>query len=108
LADDVNFGYNQLASLELIEFNKQKVKNMKHLFQLINDNEEEFLRFDFTDNIFVVLEKKHLATAGKRIKSEYSIPANYSDDLITDISNNIDSVDQKSKKILKKHSSFLE
>jgi hypothetical protein len=81
LADDINFGYAQLSSTELLQFNGQKVVNMKHLHQLINDCDEQYLRFDFTDNIFVVLEKKDLAAASKRIMTEYALPSNYSDDL---------------------------
>lgn len=81
LADDINFGYAQLSSTELLSFNGKKVMNMRHLHQMINDNEEQYLRFDFTDNIFVVLEKKDLAAASKRIMVEYALPSNYSDDL---------------------------
>jgi hypothetical protein len=81
LADDINFGYAQLSSTELLQFNGQKVVNMKHLHQLMNDCDEQYLRFDFTDNIFVVLEKKDLAAASKRIMTEYALPSNYSDDL---------------------------
>jgi len=84
LADDINFGYAQLSSTELLLFNGKKVKNMKELHQLINDCEDQFLRFDFTDNIFVVLEKKDLAASSKRIMEEYALPSNYSDDIELD------------------------
>lgn len=52
LADDINFGYAQLSSTELLSFNGKKVMNMRHLHRLITDCEEQFLRFDFTDNMY--------------------------------------------------------
>jgi hypothetical protein len=103
LADDINYGYSQLTSVELLKFNGQKVNNMKHLYTLIQENKEQFLRFDFVENIFVVLEKKDLDEASTRIASEYSLPAHYSEDLACTAPINSGKPKQKSKLDVNRH-----
>lgn len=75
LADDINFGYAQLSGLELLKFNDTKIHSMKQLHELVNSSDAEFFRFDFSDNIFVVLDRKTLKEANKRILNEYSLPS---------------------------------
>uniref|UniRef100_A0A6B2L325 PDZ domain-containing protein n=1 Tax=Arcella intermedia TaxID=1963864 RepID=A0A6B2L325_9EUKA len=81
LADDINYGFTHLYNMELEKFNGKKVKNLKHLQELIEDSGEEFARFDFLDKSVVILEVRQVKERGSRILRQYAIPSAYSQDL---------------------------
>ena len=47
LIDEINIGYQNLSSTQLLCVNRVRVRNLKHLVDLIEgDNSEPFVRFD--------------------------------------------------------------
>ncbi|CAM9335614.1 unnamed protein product, partial [Hapterophycus canaliculatus] len=85
LAHEVNVGYEGFSNMQLLSFNGQRVKSLKHLVRLADANQEEFLRFDLFRDRLVVLEAARVAEATKQICEDNSIPSARSADLVPDI-----------------------
>lgn len=71
--------------MQLLSFNGQPVKSLKHLVRLADANQEEFLRFDLFRDRLVVLEAARVAEATKQICEDNSIPSPRSADLVPDV-----------------------
>ncbi|CAN0417198.1 unnamed protein product [Pylaiella littoralis] len=82
LAHEVNVGYEGFANLRLLSFNGERVKSLKHLVRLADENQEEFLRFDLFQNRLVVLEAAAVPEATAQICEDNSIPSQRSADLM--------------------------
>jgi S1-C subfamily serine protease len=75
LAHKENLGYDTLGDLHLEKINNQKVRSLAHMKHLIDECTEEFLRFEFAPNNYVVvLERCHLDNTTKEVCEEHSIP----------------------------------
>jgi S1-C subfamily serine protease len=76
LASEVTMGYSDTDDYEVLEsFNGTKVKNLKHLSELLEKSNERFQRYSFQSKLVLVLESslasKHLQT----ILEQHMIPA---------------------------------
>jgi len=94
LADDLNYGFAHLYNIELKNFNGEKVKNLKHLYSMINNIsslDDKFARFDFADNLVAILDRQKVQQRNKIILKEYRIKEDHSSDLDTIISTEIES-----------------
>lgn len=85
LAHEVNVGYEGFSNMQLLSFNGERVKSLKHLVRLADESREEFLRFDLFRDSLVVLEAAAVPKATTQICKDNSIPSPRSADLIVDI-----------------------
>eukprot|EP00871_Galdieria_phlegrea_P002145 jgi/Galph1/2931/GphlegSOOS_G1600.1 len=70
----INVGYEYLTNTELIYFNGTRVENLAHLARLIDDTEEEFLRFDLEFDEVIVVQKKASIEESSQILVQHGIP----------------------------------
>eukprot|EP01112_Ceratiomyxa_fruticulosa_P011872 TRINITY_DN3266_c0_g1_i1.p1 TRINITY_DN3266_c0_g1~~TRINITY_DN3266_c0_g1_i1.p1 ORF type:complete len:585 (-),score=128.25 TRINITY_DN3266_c0_g1_i1:22-1776(-) len=81
LLDKINYGYQQFANQELKAFNGVKIKNLKQLVKLVENNKEPYLRFDLDADIVLIIDAKEALKATERILSMHRIPHAKSPDL---------------------------
>ncbi|KAJ8651095.1 hypothetical protein MRB53_004118 [Persea americana] len=82
LIDDINAGYERLAELQVKKVNGVEVENLKHLCGLVEDCQEECLRFDLDDERVIVLNFNLAKVATSRILKRHRIPSAMSTDVI--------------------------
>lgn len=80
LADDVNMGYQQITYISVDSINGVKVKNMRHLINLIENSKERFIEIKLENKGRVVLELSKMKNATPRILERYRIPSDRSKD----------------------------
>lgn len=78
----MNVGYEGFSNMQLLAFNGERVKSLKHLARLADESREEFLRFDLFRDRLVVLEAAGVAEATTQICEDNSIPSPRSADLV--------------------------
>ena len=78
----MNVGYEGFSNMQLLAFNGERVKSLKHLVRLADESTEEFLRFDLFRDRLVVLEAAGVAEATTQICEDNSIPSPRSADLV--------------------------
>ena len=85
LADVCVEGYIGSAGVHVRSVNGEKVRNLRHLVELVDGAKGEFLRFGVDDNhewdSLVVLDLAALREATPRVLERYRIPADRSEDL---------------------------
>lgn len=82
LAHEVNVGYEGFSNMQLLSFNGERVKSLRHLVHLADANREEYLRFDLFRDRVVVLEAAGVPEATLQICRDNSIPSPRSADLV--------------------------
>lgn len=82
LMDDINTGYERLAELQVRKVNGVEVDNLKHLCQLVEECNEDRLRFDLDDDRVIVLDYHKAKLATSRILKRHRIPSAMSSDLL--------------------------
>jgi hypothetical protein len=70
----INVGYEYLTNTELLKFNGTRVENLCHLAQLIDETNEEFLRFDLEFDEVIVIEKSAAMEQSSQILVQHGIP----------------------------------
>lgn len=85
LAHEVNVGYEGYSNMQLLSFNGERVKSLKHLVRLADESRKEFLRFDLFRDSLVVLEAAAVPEATTQICKDNSIPYPRSADLMVDV-----------------------
>ncbi|KAI3913280.1 hypothetical protein MKW92_010017 [Papaver armeniacum] len=90
LAAEINIGYQGIVagSLLVTAFNGNPVRNLKSLANMVENCEDEFLKFELDYQKIVVLETKAAKKASQDILSTYSIPSAMSSDLLAEIVKN--------------------
>ncbi|XP_042498403.1 protease Do-like 9 isoform X2 [Macadamia integrifolia] len=83
LVADINIGYEDIVNTQVIAFNGQPVKNLKSLVSMVENCEDEFLKFDLEYQQIVVLQTRTAKAATLDILTVHSIPSPMSDDLKT-------------------------
>jgi PDZ domain len=75
LVDDINTGYNgyALSPLQVLCFNGEKVRNLRHLATMIDSSEESFCRFELHEDVTVVLKRQEALDAAPRILENNNI-----------------------------------
>nr|XP_029118574.1 protease Do-like 9 isoform X2 [Elaeis guineensis] len=81
LVADINIGYEDIVNTQVLAFNGKPVKNLKSLATMVENCDEEFLRFDLEYQQIVVLQTKTAKAATKDILLTHCIPSAVSDDL---------------------------
>jgi S1-C subfamily serine protease len=82
LASEVNTGYHNIFNGHITEVNGQRVKNLRHLIQLVeNDTDEPFVVFKGYRRSIVVLDRKKAELENPKILETYGIPSDRSEDL---------------------------
>ncbi|KAK6915798.1 PDZ domain [Dillenia turbinata] len=82
LMDDINQGYERFAELQVFKVNGVRIENLRHLRKLVEQCDEECLRFDLDDERVVVLNYQSAKIATSQILRHYRIPFAMSDDLM--------------------------
>jgi len=82
LADDLNYGYTHMYNVELEKFNGVKVRNLKHLDNMIHSSNEPFAKFNFADKTIALLETRQVKKRNKGILRHYAISAAQSENFI--------------------------
>ncbi|RLN11502.1 protease Do-like 9 [Panicum miliaceum] len=81
LVSDINIGYEDIVNIQVLAFNGTPVKNLKHLATMVEECNEEFLKFDLDYDQLVVLETKTAKAATQDILTTHCIPSAMSEDL---------------------------
>ncbi|GAV81017.1 Trypsin domain-containing protein [Cephalotus follicularis] len=83
LVADINIGYEEIVNTQVLAFNGKPVKNLRSLANMVDNCNEEFLKFDLEYNQVVVLRTKTARAATLDILTTHCIPSALSDDLNT-------------------------
>uniref|UniRef100_A0A7I4EG20 Protease Do-like PDZ domain-containing protein n=1 Tax=Physcomitrium patens TaxID=3218 RepID=A0A7I4EG20_PHYPA len=83
LANDVNIGYEEIANTLVKTFNGVKIRNLRHLADLIDTCTDDFMRFELDYCSLVVLETKVARSVTPKILEDNCVPTDRSQDLIT-------------------------
>ncbi|WOK95421.1 protease Do-like 9 [Canna indica] len=83
LVADINIGYEDIVNTQVLAFNGSPVKNLKSLANMVEDCNEEFLKFDLDYQQIVVLQTKTAKAATLDILATHCISSSMSDDLKT-------------------------
>ncbi|KZV39694.1 protease Do-like 9-like [Dorcoceras hygrometricum] len=81
LVADINIGYEDIVNTQVLGFNGHPVKNLKSLARMVEECNEEFLKFDLEYQQIVVLQTKTAKAATLDILATHCIPSAMSDDL---------------------------
>ncbi|RDX77328.1 Protease Do-like 10, mitochondrial, partial [Mucuna pruriens] len=81
LMDDINAGYERLAELQVLKVNGTEIDNLRHLSQLVESCNTEFLRLDLDDDRVIVLNYGMAKVATSKILKRHRIPSSMSVDL---------------------------
>ncbi|XP_061962394.1 protease Do-like 2, chloroplastic [Populus nigra] len=81
LANEVNFGYEDMSNQQVLKFNGTQIKNIHHLAHLVDSCKNRYLVFEFEDNYLVVLEREAASACSSHILKDYGIPSERSSDL---------------------------
>ncbi len=83
LATDVNEGYHSMGLVQVETVNGQKVKNLKHLVELVETEDgKEFVELGFSDGQKIVLDRNRVAESTFSVLADYQVTKDRSDDLI--------------------------
>ncbi|KAL2243975.1 UNVERIFIED_CONTAM: Protease Do-like 9 [Sesamum indicum] len=83
LVADINIGYEDIVNTQVHAFNGKPVKNLKSLAHMVENCDDEYLKFDLEYQQIVVLRTKNAKAATLDILSTHCIPSAMSDDLKT-------------------------
>ncbi|XP_019197315.1 PREDICTED: protease Do-like 9 [Ipomoea nil] len=81
LVADINIGYEDIVNTQVLAFNGLPVKNLKGLANMVENCNDEFLKFDLEYQQVVVLQTKTAKAATLDILTTHCIPSAMSDDL---------------------------
>ncbi|CAN0881955.1 Protease Do-like 10, mitochondrial [Linum grandiflorum] len=81
LIDDINTGYERLAELQVKKVNGTEVENLKQLRKVVEECNEEFVRFDLDEERVMVVSYECGKAATSRILKRHRIPSAMSTDL---------------------------
>ncbi|KAJ6343608.1 hypothetical protein OIU76_005366 [Salix suchowensis] len=81
LANEVNFGYEDMSNQQVLKLNGTQIKNIHHLAHLVDSCKNRYLVFEFEDNYLVVLEREAASACSSHILKDYGIPSERSSDL---------------------------
>ncbi|KAF5730094.1 protease Do-like 9-like [Tripterygium wilfordii] len=81
LVADINIGYEEIVNTQVLAFNGKPVKNLKSLATMVENCDDEFLKFDLDYHQIVVLRTKTAKAATVDILTTHCIPSPMSDDL---------------------------
>ncbi|KAJ6977451.1 protease Do-like 9 [Populus alba x Populus x berolinensis] len=81
LVADINIGYEDIVNTQVVAFNGKPVKNLKSLANMVENFDDEFLKFDLEYDQIVVLRTKTAKEATVDILTTHGIPSAISDDL---------------------------
>ncbi|OMO81557.1 Peptidase S1 [Corchorus capsularis] len=81
LVADINIGYEDIVNTQVLAFNGKPVKNLKSLAEMVENCDDEFLKFDLEYEQIVVLRTKTAKAATRDILATHCIPSAISDDL---------------------------
>ncbi|CAM8922754.1 unnamed protein product [Rhodiola kirilowii] len=82
LMDEINTGYERLAELQVKKVNGVEILNLKHLRQIVENCDQENVRFDLDDERVIVLNYSMAKVATSRIMKRHRIPSAVSSDLL--------------------------
>lgn len=81
LVADINIGYEEIVNTQVLAFNNKPVRNLKSLADMVENCNEEFLKFDLEYDQIVVLRTKMAKKATRDILLTHCIPSAISNDL---------------------------
>ncbi|WOL13804.1 protease Do-like 9 [Canna indica] len=82
LVADINIGYEDIVNTQVLCFNGKPVKNLKTLANMVENCNEEFLKFDLEYQQIVVLQTETAKAATPDILTTHCIPSAMSEDLM--------------------------
>ncbi|XP_010554015.1 PREDICTED: protease Do-like 9 [Tarenaya hassleriana] len=83
LVSDINIGYEEIVNTQALAFNGKPVKNLKSLAEMVENCNDEYLKFELEYDQIVVLNTKTAKEATLDILTMHCIPSAMSDDLKT-------------------------
>ncbi|KAL1200354.1 Protease Do-like 9 [Cardamine amara subsp. amara] len=83
LVSDINIGYEEIVNTQVVAFNGKPVKNLKGLAEMVENCDDEYMKFNLDYDQIVVLETKTAKEATLDILTTHCIPSAMSDDLKT-------------------------
>ncbi len=75
LGDEVNVGYQNFDSMVLVAINGKKVRNLREVVEIVESCKDEYITFEFENDIPVTLNIGKLREATPRILERYHITA---------------------------------
>ena len=81
MSDEVNIGYEYMANCILEKVNGKKILSLKDVAEIVDVQKDGYVKFEFQDNRFVIIDIAELKSAQARIEKNYKIPSDRSADL---------------------------
>merc|ERR1712139_159016 len=82
LAHELTMGYDRLENMLLLNINGTKVKHLRHVVELVENCEGEYLRFGLQTNHTIVLKTQAAKKATADVLDRHGIPSDRSRDLM--------------------------
>ncbi|XP_010528270.1 PREDICTED: protease Do-like 9 [Tarenaya hassleriana] len=83
LVSDINIGYEEIVNTQVLAFNGKPVKNLKSLAEMVENCNDEYMKFELEYEQIVVLQTKTAKDATLDVLTTHCIPSAMSDDLKT-------------------------
>ena len=81
MSDEVNIGYEYMANCILEKVNGKKILSLKDVAEIVDAQKDGYVKFEFQDNRFVIIDIAELKSAQARLEKNYKIPSDRSADL---------------------------
>jgi len=85
LAHELTMGYDRLENMLLLTINGTKVKNLRHVMELVEACAGEYLRFGLQTNHAIVLKTQAAKEATNDVLNKHGIPSDRSRDLVASV-----------------------
>ncbi len=81
LADPVNRGYHEFAHLRIAKVQGKRIRDLKHLVQIVEESKGRYLRFETANRAQILIDRRMAQDRHEPILQKYGVPADRSPDL---------------------------
>eukprot|EP00160_Parvularia_atlantis_P002625 Unigene12193_Nuclearia_a/m.37052 Unigene12193_Nuclearia_a/g.37052 ORF Unigene12193_Nuclearia_a/g.37052 Unigene12193_Nuclearia_a/m.37052 type:complete len:231 (-) Unigene12193_Nuclearia_a:52-744(-) len=81
LTDELNYGYQRFVNLEVLAYDGQPVRNLRHLHELVHRQTGEYDEFELDNQLSIILNRRDAAEASPRILERHRVPAGFASHL---------------------------
>ncbi len=80
-ADSVNRGYHEYGQLRITRVQGKRIRDLKHLVQIVDESKEPYVRFETASRVQVLVDRRMARERHQKILGKYGVPADRSPDL---------------------------
>eukprot|EP00123_Amoebidium_parasiticum_P017530 comp23888_c0_seq1/m.41949 comp23888_c0_seq1/g.41949 ORF comp23888_c0_seq1/g.41949 comp23888_c0_seq1/m.41949 type:complete len:589 (-) comp23888_c0_seq1:319-2085(-) len=81
LVDEINYEFQSMTQVQVLRFNNEAVRNLRHLKEMVLSCRDDFLRFDLDTDLVICMLTQAAREANHRILRRHRIASAFSEDL---------------------------